>query len=332
MIAAVTGAAGHVGANLVRALLARGDEVRALVRDDSRSLAGLELQIVQGDILDPAVLKSFVAGADVVYHLAARIALSPKEAREAEAINVTGTENVANAALEAGVRRMIHFSSVHAFECLPGTTVNETSPPATASPAPVYDHTKARGDQVILGAVERGLPAIIVHPSAVLGPHDYKPSAMGQVILDLARGRMPALVDASFDWVDVRDVCSGAIAAFEKGRVGERYLLTGTFAHVREIANAVAKYAGRRAPRIAVPLRVAKLGVPFAGAWSGLTGQRPLFTRDSIRTLQHACRFDRTKAHRELGYTSRPLDETIETAITCYQQRAKLPVREAIPA
>jgi dihydroflavonol-4-reductase len=313
MTVLVIGAAGHVGGNLVRALFAEGRAVRAAVYRDERALVGLDVERVKLDVLDPASLASALRGVEVVYHLAAIIAIAGEQESRVAEVNVHGPRNVATACLEAGVRRLVHFSSIHAFDQLPlDRPLDETRGPAQGPGTPLYDRTKAAGEREILAVVERGLDAVIVNPTSVLGPCDFKPGPMGDVLLRLGLGKMPALVTSGFDFVDVRDVVAGALAAEARGRRGERYLLPGHFATFRELARLMAAASGRRAPRVVSPLWLARVGAPFLGAWCKVSGGRPLYTSESLDILSRShpnIRGD--KAARDLGYKVRPLEETV---------------------
>lgn len=207
MTVVVTGANGHVGANLVRALLAEGRSVRALVHHSRRALQGLEVELVEGDVRELASLQRAFEGAEVVYHLAAHISIRMNEWPLVEAINVLGTRNVVEASLQGGIRRLVHFSSIHAFNEEPhDKPVDESRPlkiPESPHAAP-YDRSKAAGEREVRQGIERGLDAIIINPTAIVGPHDYYPSHFGQAILSLAQGNLPVLVPGGFNWVDVR--------------------------------------------------------------------------------------------------------------------------------
>jgi dihydroflavonol-4-reductase len=308
----VIGAAGHVGGNLVRALLAAGRKVRATVYRDVRALEGVDCERAKADVLDPASLARALEDVDVVYHLAAIIAIAGESESRVREVNVHGPRNVAQACLDAGVRKLVHFSSIHAFEQLPLDRPLDETRGAPIAGAPIYDRTKAAGEREILAAVERGLDATIVNPTSVIGPYDFKPGPMGDVLLRLGLGKMPALVPPGFDFVDVRDISAGAMAAAERGRKGEKYLLPGRYATFPELAALMARASGRRAPRLVTPIWLARIGAPFLGAWCKVTGGRPLYTSESLDILTRShpdIRGD--KAKKELGYQVRPLEETV---------------------
>jgi dihydroflavonol-4-reductase len=309
---AVTGASGHVGGNLVRALLDEGHEVKVLVRNDTRAIEGLEVERVKGHLHSQRALFDLVRKTDVVYHLAARISLDGARGGEVHEANVDGTRNVVDACLEGKTGRLVHFSSIHAICQHPrDTAVDESRPLADEGPCHAYDRTKAAGERAVREGVSRGLDAVIVNPTGILGPHDYKPSAMGQVLLDLFNGAFPALVEGGFNWVDVRDVVQGAMAAARKGRKGERYLLSGHYLTLREMAAIVQEVSGRKPPRFVSPTWLALVGAPLVTAWNRLRGTRPLYTTESIKTLEWNKNIVCRKAEAELGYTRRPARETI---------------------
>ncbi|MBX7255770.1 MAG: SDR family oxidoreductase [Candidatus Hydrogenedentes bacterium] len=318
---AVTGASGHIGANLVRALLERGEKVRVLVRKDVRAIEGLDVERVEGDVLDVPSLDNLIAGADCVYHLAARITLVPDRDGSVQRINVEGPKNVAEACMRHRIPRLVHFSSIHAFSEFPRDgVVDETRPLTDDSNIFVYDRSKAAGERAIQEAVKRGLNAVIVNPTAVIGPYDFKPSALGSALLDLYEGRMPALVKGGFDWVDVRDICAGAMAAAEKGGVGEKYLLTGHHLPFPQLARIVEAETGLKMPRLSLPMWMAYMGVPFAAFASRITGKPPKFTRASLHALWNHQQISHAKATRELGYSPRPINETIRDTYAWFEK------------
>ncbi len=321
----VTGASGHIGGNLIRALLAEGRKVRVLVRDDTRAIDGLDVEQVRGDILKPATLASAIQGSDVVYHLAGHISVAGDPGGLMQRTNTDGTRNVVTACLESGVRRLVHFSSIHALSGRPiDEVVDENKPLAESGDIIAYDRTKALGEREILAGVDKGLDAVTVNPGGVIGPHDYKPSPMGEVVLDLCRGDMPALLNGGFSWVDVRDVVQGALAAEKKGRMGERYLLTGHWLPLTDLGNIVAQVSGVRRPRFISPMWLAMTGAPFVTAFSRLTGKRPRFTLESLKVLRNHRHVSHQKAKDELGFSPRPTIETISDTVEWFKQAGVL--------
>jgi len=328
-LVAVTGATGHVGANLLPALLADGHRVRALLHRNREAgfLEGVER--VEGDIRDPHTVDRLVQGARVVYHLAARIWISERgDDGQVHAVNVEGTRNVASACRKHGVR-MVHFSSIHAFSAEPADgIVDESRLLAHQSGAPIapYDRSKSEADALVREASADGLDAVIVNPTSVLGPYDFEPSPMGRTILAIARGKLPALVAGGFDFVDVRDVVAGARAAETRGRRGESYLLTGEWLSVRDLALLVQEQTGVAAPRFVTPMWLASAAAPFAVAWARARGEAPLLSPFSLRTLQTYRRVSRERAVATLGYRPRPIRETIADTIAWLQSTGRLPV------
>jgi len=321
----VTGAAGLVGGNLVRALLEAGREVVATVHTDRRALAGTGARLVEADVLERGSLERAFEGAGTVFHCAARIALSRFDEAGVDEVNVTGTRNVVEACLAARVRRLVHFSSVHAFRSEPADRpIDETRALVDEGPALAYDRSKALGDREVMKGIDRGLDAVTLHPSGILGPHDYKPSNMGEVLLRLHRGTIPALVPGSYDFVDVRDVVSSAIAAMDRGRSGERYIVSGHRVSVRDLADTVGAVTGRRMPAVTLPLWVAHAGAPFVEAWSRMAGTRPLYTRGALETLSANSDFVMDKARRDLSHDPRPFRATVEDSIAWFRQASML--------
>ena len=321
MLTLVTGASGHLGATLVRHLLARGHRVRALIHAQSIALEGLPIERVHGDILDRASLDPAFDGVEAVFHLAATISLIKSDAERVMRTNTLGPEHVVDACLAHKVRRLVHYSSVHAFlPHGPGGVTDEERPPNLNPRAPAYDRSKALGQQIVQEAVRtRGLDAVVVNPVGVLGPWDFAPHLGNRAILDLGLGLLPSLAGGGFDWVDARDVSDGAIAALERGRTGESYLLSGTWKSVTELAALVEGETGTKAPRFTAPLWLARIGVPFAAGYAKLKRTQPLFTMASLRALEEHRSCSNEKARAELGYTPRPTSETVRDSFTFFR-------------
>ncbi len=325
MRTAVTGASGHLGGNLVRQLLAQGRTVRVLARSDRRALQGLDVQVVEGDIFDERALAALMEGAETVFHLAARISIVGAEGGLVEKTNVEGVHNVLRACRTAGVRRLVHCSSIHAFDTHPNDQVIDERRPLALGPghAP-YDRSKAEGQQAVLEAARDGLDAVVINPTAVVGPFDFKVSRVGSVLLDIYHRRLPMLIDGGYNWVDVRDVANGAILAEQKGRRGESYLLSGHWAHIREVSRTIGRLTGRQTPLGAAPLWVGWATSWFSLGWGRLRGATPKFTPAAITALASHRLISHEKATRELGYEPRPFEETVRDTLEWFRAAGML--------
>ena len=323
----VTGANGLVGANLVRELLARGECLRVLVRsDDPASLRGLDVERVQGDVRDLASLKTAFRGAERVYHLAGQISIVGPMAGLVDATNVVGARNVGEAALACGLRRLLYMCSVHAFRQEPlNQPIDENRSRVRPGEAPAYDCSKAAGEMEIRRLIAQGLEAVIVHPSGIIGPFDFRPSRMGQVFIDLYYHRLPALVEGGFDWVDVRDVVAGSIAAMERGRNNQSYILSGTWKSIAALGDLAAAVTGVKPPALTTPPWLARAGAPLMESWARLTHQEPLYTRESLSALRANKNYVCAKAQRELGYHARPTPESVRDIYHWFAANGRLP-------
>jgi dihydroflavonol-4-reductase len=319
---AVTGANGHVGANLCRSLLAEGHQVKALVHRNGDSLKGLDLEIVQGSLGDLSSLRSLCKGSEIVFHLAAMISIDGQKNKLLE-VNVEGTKNLISVIQENGVRRLIHFSSIHALSHFPlDEPMDETRPLVMAGPT-WYEITKSKAEKIVLDAAKDGLDAVVINPTAVVGPYDFKPSLVGTVLIRLYNKSLPALVPGGYNWVDVRDIVRGVISAMDNGRKGERYILGGKWVSVLDLATILEKVTGKEVIKFMIPTQVAKIGVPFIKAYAKITGQEPLYTFESLRTLRDVNKhISYGKASTELGYSSRDFEVTIRDTIEWFKLNA----------
>jgi dihydroflavonol-4-reductase len=325
MTVVVTGATGHVGANLVRALLDRGRGVRCLAHVNTRAIDGLDVELARGDVCDPDSLSRAFRGADVVYHLAARISLSMGDWPALEAVNVAGTRNVVEACRRAGVRRLVYFSSIHALAQEPlDVPVDESRPLVTSRRCPPYDRSKAAAEVIVRQAMAQGLDAVIINPTAVIGPHDYQPSHFGEAVILMATNKLPALVAGGFDWVDVRDVVAGALLAEEKAPRGSGYLLSGHWVSMCDIAAGIAEIIGTPINKFVCPLWLARAGAPVMQGISRISGKRPLYTGASLRALKSNHHISHDKAARELGYRPRPFRETLADTLRWFRENGRL--------
>jgi dihydroflavonol-4-reductase len=322
MRVAVTGAGGHLGGTLVRCLIADGHEVVAIDLHRTRALADLDLSYVHGDVLDRQAMEAAFDGVDVVCHLAAVISVVGDPTGIVRMVNAEGPATVADAAMSAGVRRMIHCSSVHAFDLSKATEpLTETAPRAIHSHLPAYDRSKWAGEQSVQSRIETGLDAVIVNPTGVIGPYDFAPSRMGQVFLAIRKGRLRATIDGGFDWVDVRDVASGIVAAIDSGRTGENYLLSGHRVPMPDLASIAASVAGVEAPKYVLPQWLAKLWGPLGTRLALRNDSALSMTSESLHALFNGPRVSSAKARVELGYTARPFEETVRDLYAWFEGR-----------
>jgi dihydroflavonol-4-reductase len=313
---AITGASGLLGANLVRALLAKGDRLRALVHRDERALAGLHVETVHADLAEPSSLERAFDGVDVVHHLASLITLRTDNWEEVRSVNILGTRNVVDACLRCGVKRLVYYGSVHSRQPEPfDQPLDEDRPLVTDESLPPYDRSKALAEIEVRKGIERGLDAIVVLPSAILGPYDFRPSYIGEALQLMQRGALPALTTGGYDWVDARDVSAGAIWAAEQAVLGSCYILSGHWLSIQEVAALAAQIGGTRAPRLVVPLWLAGLGLPLMEKLATLRGSQPLYTRAMLSALRSNRLVSHARASRDLGYSPRPFRETLSDTL-----------------
>lgn len=313
---AVTGATGHLGANLVPLLVEEGFAVRCLVHRSRAGLKELPVEPVRGDILAPADLERLCAGCRYVFHLAGSVSISGGRGGQVHEVNVRGTGNIARACRRTGAR-LIHCSSVEAFEPpQPGEPLTEDRPTSRDGRHFAYARSKADAQRLALGEAGKGLDVVVTAPSAVLGPRDFGPSHQGRVLRALAHRRLPCLLHGGFDWVDARDVARGMLSAARRGRRGRCYLLGGHFLSVVELARRWCEICGVKAPRLAAPLWLARLGALPLELACGLLRREPLFSREALDVLESAFPVSAERARRELGYKPRPIEETLkDTAV-----------------
>jgi dihydroflavonol-4-reductase len=319
----VTGATGHIGNVLVRQLLARSERVRVVIppAEDKTPLKGLKVEMVEGDVRDINSLMQAFEGSDIVYHLAGIISILPGREKLLDQVNVAGTRKVVKACMETGVKRLVYTSSIHAIEESPhGTIIDETLPCNPDRVPKGYGRSKARATLAVLEGVEQGLNAVIVHPTGVIGPYDYRISEMGQLIIDFVNDKLKAYIDGTYDFVDVRDVASGIILAGEKGQSGERYILSGEQISVHQLMLILQEISGVKAPSLVVPVWLARIAARFSPLYYQLTRAKPRFTTYSIDVLCSNSRICSDKARRQLGFTARPLRQPISDAISWFKE------------
>jgi len=323
----VTGATGFVGSAVTRALLATGHEVRVLARQngDRRNLDDLSVEVAEGSLEDAASLARAVAGCRYLFHVAADYRLWVTDPAAMRRANVEGTRLLMRAALDAGVERVVHTSSVATLGLVPDGSADETAPSRVEDMIGPYKRSKFQAEELVRDLVaKRGLPAVIVNPSAPVGPRDRKPTPTGRLILEAARGHMPGYVDTGLNIVHVEDVAAGHLAAAELGCVGERYILGGENLPLAAILAEVARAAGVRAPRIRVPYAIAYSAAIGAELTARLRGNEPFITRDGVRMSRKRMYFNSAKASRKLGYKPRPARQAIADAVGWFKAKGYL--------
>ncbi|MDD1764033.1 MAG: SDR family oxidoreductase [Methanobacteriaceae archaeon] len=323
----VTGATGFIGNVLVRKLLLKKEKVRVvtLPSDDLRPLKGLDVDMVPGDVTKPQSLVPAFEGADVVFHLAGMVSIMPNQDHILKEVNVKGTQNVVETCLELDVNRLIYTSSVHALKEPPhGVIIDETCGYHPEYSRGGYDLSKAQASLEVLKGVKRGLDAVIICPSGVMGPCDYNVSQMGQLIINYLNGNLKAYIDGAYDFVDVRDVAQGLISACKRGKTGESYILSGEKITVRHLLFLLEEETGIKRPKLKIPLWLAKVAGKITPLYYKKRKSRPLFTSYSAEVLLSNCNISSDKARIELGYSARPLSESIRDAVDWFKENPPL--------
>lgn len=319
----VTGASGHVGNVLVRKLLERGEKVRALLLPGEchKSISGLNVEAFDGDILDLDTVFESMRGVKGIFHLAGVISIMPGANPFVHKVNVEGTKNILRAARESGVKKMIYTSSIHAIQRVEDGVIDEALPYDMNNPYGAYDRSKAEATLEVLNAARTGLEAVVACPTGVIGPYDFRRSMMGAVIHDAATAKPTLYVDGAYDFVDVRDVADGLIAAAEHGKRGESYILSGQKITVRYMLETVREITGKNFFQMKIPFDLAKFAAVFTPMYYQLAKATPRFTPYSLEVLQSNSNISHAKATRELGYTPRSLFESIKDTVKWFLEK-----------
>ena len=321
----VTGATGFVGSAIIRQLIKSGHRVRVLIRSISnhRNVENLPVEIVVGDLTDRTSLEKALKGCTSLFHVAADYRLWVPEPEDMYENNVRGTENIMQEAMNAGVQKIVYTSSVATL--MPNanrTPANEDCSACLEDMIGHYKRSKFLAEAAVLELVEeRGLPAVIVNPSAPAGPRDVKPTPTGRVIADAVSGRIPAYVKTGLNVVHVDDVAKGHLLALTRGKIGERYILGGHDMTLKEILLEIALITGRKPPRVCIPHKVVLPLACLSEAWARFAGQgEPRVTLDGVKMAKKYMFFSSKKAEQELGYNPRPAREALRDAVNWFQQ------------
>ena len=321
MTTLVTGAAGFLGSHVARQLVARGDDVRVLLRASStnRAIADLSLEYVTGDLRDPASLDRAMKGVKRVFHVAADYRLWARRSREIYDSNVGGTKNLLAAAKRAGVEQLIYTSTVATIAVDRPKLPNEFTDAKLDEMVGHYKRSKWMAEREVLNAAKNGLPVIVAMPTTPVGPWDWKPTPTGKIILDFLNGKLPGYVETGLNFVGVEECAAGHLLLAEKGKVGERYLLGGENLTLKAMLDMLAKITGLRAPSLKIPHGLA-LGVAYANTvFSRLLGREPGIPIEGVKIARHMMFVDCSRAQRELGFKAGPVAAALERAVRWYE-------------
>ncbi len=323
-IALITGSSGHVGSNLIRELNKQDYKIRCIDFDgDYRAYEGFDVEVIKGDITNKDSLRSVFKNVDIVFHTAALINLDRRYEKQIRQVNVEGTRNVCEAAVKAGVKKLIHFSSVDAFYRFPIEEPLLESRSLIDDPNAVpYDLSKADGQKIVLEFCEKDLDASIIHPTSIVGPNDFKPGLPMQEMVNLANGKRKLVPNWGYNFVDVRDLCITAISAVKLGRTGQNYIVGGEYHLYSYIAELMKQQLGRTVLLATIPDFVSYLGLPYEYIKSLITRKPRVLTIDTLHTGKTGNKVvPSTLAREELGHNPRPLEETIYDMVSFFQKR-----------
>jgi dihydroflavonol-4-reductase len=321
MTTLVTGAAGFLGSHVTRQLVARGDEVRVLLRASStnRAIADLSLEYVTGDLRDPASLDRAMRGVKRVFHVAADYRLWARRSQEIYDSNVGGTKNLLDAAKRAGVEQLIYTSTVATIAVDRPRLPNEFTDAKLEEMIGHYKRSKWMAEQEALSAAKKGLPVIVAMPTTPVGPWDWKPTPTGKIVLDFLNGKLPGYVETGLNFVGVEECAAGHLLIAEKGKVGERYLLGGENLTLKAMLDILAKITGLRAPSLKIPHGLA-LSVAYANTvLSRLVGREPGIPIEGVKIARHMMFVDSSRAQRELGFKAGSVTAALERAVRWYE-------------
>ena len=309
---AVTGASGHLGNVVCRLLIQQGYEVKAMYHKDSRSLEGLNLTRIQGDVMNQDDLSKLITGCEVVINCAAIISIRGDKDGSVFKTNTEGPRNVIEVSKRSGIKKVIHISSVHAVEETPTNVPYSENRPYKTQSAEAYDFSKATGEQIMLQQAGATFEVVVLRPSSVVGPFDFKPSEMGKALLDFYNEKIPALPEGGYNFVDVRDVANSIIESITSGRNGEIYLLSGSYYSLKNLSLLVKKITKKKVPQIVIPYKILRFALPLISIYSKLTGAAPVFTLAALDALRNGHpNMDHSKASKELGHNCRSMEQTL---------------------
>ncbi len=319
---AISGITGHIGNNVASTLLQNGFAIKALARKSKTEIKiDDKIETIHGDLNDLESLDLLSKDVDLFIHIAGKVSIYPYDKDVIYNTNIEGVNNVINACLRNGVKKIIHFSSIHAHHSTGSSfPINENTAYVNSEDS-AYDFSKSQGEQLMLKARERGIDVCILNPTAVIGPLDYRPSYSGKMFVDIYNRKLPLIVEGGFDWVDVRDISDAVLTIIQKNIQNEKFILSGHWASIKYIAEQTCLRRNKKYMGYALPIFLARIGVPFIATYAKIANTPPLYTSASITAIEKGSRFvEHQHASNLLAYNPRPLNESIDDTISWLKQ------------
>jgi dihydroflavonol-4-reductase len=331
MTTLVTGAAGFLGSHVARQLVARGEDVRVLLRPSSqnRAIADLPLEYVTGDLRDPASLDRAMKNIKRVFHVAADYRLWAKRSREIYDSNVGGTKNILAAAKRARVEQFIYTSTVATIAVDRPTRPNESTAARLEEMVGHYKRSKWMAEREALNAAKEGLPVIVAMPTTPVGPWDWKPTPTGKIVVDFLNGNMPGYVETGLNFIGVEECAAGHLLVSDKGKVGQRYLLGGENLTLKQMLDTLSRITGLRAPSMKIPHGLALVAAYGSTIFSRLIGKEPGITIEGVKIAQHMMFVDCSRAQKELGFKAGSVAAALDRAVRWYEANGYVTARRA---
>lgn len=321
MKVAITGGNGHIGNAIIEELLRRNYSVKALVHSKSNFLESKHIEVVKGAIQDENSLKELMEGCDYLIHCAAIISITGDPHGQVQNVNVQGLENVLRVASQSNLKRVVHLSSVHAYDHIPADQVLNETRNFVSDKAYSYDKSKRDGQLIARKYFEKGLPVIVVNPTAVFGPPNYAACKQNNAFISMSRRRIPFVFKGGYNWVDVRDIAHSICNALTQGKPGESYILGGNYYTLKDLSRVVAKVSNKRIPCFEIPIGLVKSFLPVIGAYYKIRKQDPSVTKESIEILEFGNKhIESEKAKKDLGHNPRPIEETMKDLLSWHRE------------
>ncbi|MBS1669278.1 MAG: NAD-dependent epimerase/dehydratase family protein [Bacteroidetes bacterium] len=322
---AITGATGHLGSAILPELIGRHYEIKALVRESDHTFGDLSVEIVQGDLLNQETLRQLLKDCDALIHCAAIISINGDPDGLVSKTNIEGTKLLMETAKQCKIKRVVHVSSIHAYKQKPSLEILDEQRTMVDENAFAYDRSKKAGQQIALSMNQPEMEVLVVNPTSIIGPYDYKPSKMGKVIIDLYKGKLPFVFDGGFDFCDCRDVAKAVVNAISMGKPGENYLLGGKWYSFRQLTNLLSDISGKKIRAASLPIVFGKMGLPIIHAIAWLGKSEPLYTNEALEATATGNRkINSDKAKFDLGYLPRPFEETLADTLHWFKQKSYL--------